>query len=153
MTTSQLHSTNVNQSSCCYFSRSFITTLSPKSLAKCPWQSALWSFTQKTFDSVWNALTHFATLPNYYIPKMLAVFTEANIHYSQNGTGHLLKLVIKQPLITVFILYWLLLNAWKCYPRENHTLERNMSRTFPEILHFGELYYTTFLFWKVHWES
>ena len=51
-----------------------------------------------------------------------------------------------QALITVFILHRLLLNEWKCYPRENHTLERNMTRTFPEILHFGELYYTKFLF-------
>ena len=68
----------------------------PQILAKCPWQSALWSLIQKTFDSEWNALTHFATLTNYYIPKTLAVFTEKNIHYSQNVTGHLLKLVIKQ---------------------------------------------------------
>ena len=37
-------------------------------------ESAQWSLTQKTFNSEWNALTHFATLPNYYIPKM-AVFT------------------------------------------------------------------------------
>ena len=58
-----------------------------------------------------------------------------------------------QPLITAFILYWLLLNEWKCYPRANHTLERNMTRALPEILHFGELYYTRFLFWKVHWAS
>ena len=53
-----------------------------------------------------------------------------------------------QALITVFILLWPLLNHWKCYPRENHTLERNTTRTFPEILHFGELYYTNFYFEK-----
>ena len=57
---------------------------------------------------------------------MLAVFTEKNVHYFQNVTGHLSKLVIKLPTTNYYCYFALTFIEWaEMLPmRKSHTSKK-----------------------------
>ena len=95
VTTSQLHSPNVNQSCCCYYSGNLITSWAPKP-SKVPLAWCTVEFDPENIRFWMKRLSTFHNSPQLLHFKNVGSCRKI-VHYSENVTGHLSKLVIKLP--------------------------------------------------------